>query len=206
MIGAQALIASLVSAGVDMCFMNPGTSEMHFVAALDAVPEMRGVLALFEGVATGAADGYARIAGRPGRGAAAPGPRPGQRARQPAQCPPGPQPGRDHRGRSRHRPRQVRLAAAVRHRGPGADRLGLGPHLRHDPRPGPGRDAGRRRGPPRPDRDPGAARRRVVERRRGARAAPARPAAEQPTPARSRRPLPLPGRWLGRCCCSAGRR
>src|SRR3546814_16241571 len=45
--------------------MNPGTSEMHFVAALDDVPEMRGVLALFEGVATGAADGYARIAERP---------------------------------------------------------------------------------------------------------------------------------------------
>jgi acetolactate synthase-1/2/3 large subunit len=65
MIGAQALIGSLVSAGVDTCFMNPGTSEMGFVAALDSVPEMRGVLALFEGVATGAADGYARIAGRP---------------------------------------------------------------------------------------------------------------------------------------------
>ena len=45
--------------------MNPGTSEMHFVAALDSVPQMRGVLALFEGVATGAADGYARLAGRP---------------------------------------------------------------------------------------------------------------------------------------------
>jgi acetolactate synthase I/II/III large subunit len=64
-IGAQALVASLTGAGVDVCFMNPGTSEMHFVSALDAVPEMRGVLALFEGVATGAADGYARIAGRP---------------------------------------------------------------------------------------------------------------------------------------------
>jgi acetolactate synthase-1/2/3 large subunit len=64
-IGAQALVASLVEAGVDVCFMNPGTSEMHFVSALDAVPDMRGVLALFEGVATGAADGYARIAGRP---------------------------------------------------------------------------------------------------------------------------------------------
>jgi len=63
--GAQALIASLVGAGVDTCFMNPGTSEMHFVAALDSVPRMRGVLALFEGVATGAADGYARLAGRP---------------------------------------------------------------------------------------------------------------------------------------------
>src|SRR5580704_4547137 len=65
MIGAQALIGSLVSAGVDTCFMNPGTSEMHFVAALDLVPEMRGSLTLFEGVATGAADGYARIARRP---------------------------------------------------------------------------------------------------------------------------------------------
>ncbi|HLM89824.1 MAG TPA: thiamine pyrophosphate-binding protein, partial [Streptosporangiaceae bacterium] len=65
MIGAQALIGSLVGAGVDVCFMNPGTSEMHFVHALDSVPAMRAVLALFEGVATGAADGYARIAGRP---------------------------------------------------------------------------------------------------------------------------------------------
>jgi acetolactate synthase I/II/III large subunit len=65
MIGAQALMGSLVGAGVDVCFMNPGTSEMHFVSALDAEPGMRGVLALFEGVATGAADGYARIAGRP---------------------------------------------------------------------------------------------------------------------------------------------
>ena len=63
--GAEALIRTLVGAGVDTCFMNPGTSEMHFVAALDAVPEMRGVLGLFEGVATGAADGYARMTSRP---------------------------------------------------------------------------------------------------------------------------------------------
>ncbi|WP_448625139.1 acetolactate synthase large subunit [Geodermatophilus sp. URMC 64] len=63
--GAHALIRTLVGAGVDVCFANPGTSEMHFVAALDDVPEMRGVLTLFEGVATGAADGYARMAGRP---------------------------------------------------------------------------------------------------------------------------------------------
>jgi acetolactate synthase-1/2/3 large subunit len=68
--GAQALIRTLVAAGVDVCFANPGTSEMHFVAALDDVareggPPMRGVLTLFEGVATGAADGYARMAGRP---------------------------------------------------------------------------------------------------------------------------------------------
>jgi acetolactate synthase-1/2/3 large subunit len=63
--GAQSLIRTLVDAGVDVCFANPGTSEMHFVAALDTVPEMRGVLGLFEGVVTGAADGFARMAGKP---------------------------------------------------------------------------------------------------------------------------------------------
>lgn len=63
--GAQALITTLVDNGVRVCFANPGTSEMHFVAALDAVPDMRGVLTLFEGVATGAADGYARMSGEP---------------------------------------------------------------------------------------------------------------------------------------------
>jgi acetolactate synthase-1/2/3 large subunit len=63
--GAHALIRTLVDHGVDTCFMNPGTSEMHFVAALDDVTDMHSVLALFEGVATGAADGYARMAGRP---------------------------------------------------------------------------------------------------------------------------------------------
>src|SRR5581483_4480249 len=63
--GGQSLVQTLVDSGVDVCFMNPGTSEMHFVAALDSVPAMRGVLALFEGVATGAADGFGRMAGRP---------------------------------------------------------------------------------------------------------------------------------------------
>jgi acetolactate synthase I/II/III large subunit len=63
--GAQALIRTLAACGVDTCFTNPGTSEMHFVAALDTVPDVRGVLGLFEGVVTGAADGYARMAGRP---------------------------------------------------------------------------------------------------------------------------------------------
>jgi acetolactate synthase-1/2/3 large subunit len=62
--GAQALITTLVDNGVQVCFANPGTSEMHFVAALDAVPQMRGFLTLFEGVATGAADGYARMSGQ----------------------------------------------------------------------------------------------------------------------------------------------
>src|SRR6201995_4718545 len=63
--GAHALIRTLVGAGVDTCFSNPGTSEIHFVAALDSMPEMRAILTLFEGVATGAADGYARMTGRP---------------------------------------------------------------------------------------------------------------------------------------------
>ena len=63
--GAQALLQTLADAGVEVCFTNPGTSEMHFVAALDTEPRMRAVLALFEGVATGAADGYARMAGKP---------------------------------------------------------------------------------------------------------------------------------------------
>ena len=63
--GAQALIRTFVGSGVDVCFANPGTSEMHFVAALDDVPEMRAVLGLFEGVVTGAADGYGRMATRP---------------------------------------------------------------------------------------------------------------------------------------------
>jgi acetolactate synthase-1/2/3 large subunit len=63
--GAHSLIRTLVEHQVDTCFMNPGTSEMHFVDALDDVTDMHSVLALFEGVATGAADGYARMAGRP---------------------------------------------------------------------------------------------------------------------------------------------
>ncbi len=63
--GAQSLIRTLVDSGVEVCFANPGTSEMHFVAALDTVPEMRAVLGLFEGVVTGAADGYGRMAGAP---------------------------------------------------------------------------------------------------------------------------------------------
>jgi acetolactate synthase-1/2/3 large subunit len=63
-IGAKALIETLINAGVDTCFTNPGTSEMHFVAALDST-DLKAVLCLFEGVATGAADGYARMADKP---------------------------------------------------------------------------------------------------------------------------------------------
>ena len=62
--GAESLVRTLVAGGVDVCFANPGTSEMHFVAALDRVEGMRCVLGLFEGVVTGAADGYFRMTGR----------------------------------------------------------------------------------------------------------------------------------------------
>ena len=63
--GAESLVRTLVESGVDVCFTNPGTSEMHFVAALDKVEGMRCVLGLFEGVVSGAADGYARMRGTP---------------------------------------------------------------------------------------------------------------------------------------------
>ena len=63
--GAESLVHTLLACGVDTCFANPGTSEMHFVAALDRIPGMRCVLGLFEGVVTGAADGYARMADKP---------------------------------------------------------------------------------------------------------------------------------------------
>ncbi len=63
--GAESLVRTLVAGGVDVCFANPGTSEMHFVAALDRVEGMRCVLGLFEGVVTGAADGYFRMKGMP---------------------------------------------------------------------------------------------------------------------------------------------
>src|SRR5512134_1486388 len=63
--GAEALLRTARAAGLDLCLANPGTTEMPLVAALDAVPGVRPVLGLFEGVCTGAADGYARMKGRP---------------------------------------------------------------------------------------------------------------------------------------------
>jgi acetolactate synthase-1/2/3 large subunit len=65
MTGAESVLRTLSAGGVKACFANPGTSEMHLVAALDRVPEVRPVLALFEGVASGAADGYGRMTGIP---------------------------------------------------------------------------------------------------------------------------------------------
>ncbi len=65
MTGAQALVSTLADHGVTACFANPGTSEMHLVTALDHEPRIHSVLCLFEGVATGAADGHARVTGGP---------------------------------------------------------------------------------------------------------------------------------------------
>lgn len=61
--GAEALVETMLASGINVCFANPGTSEMHFVAALDTHPDMRCILCLFEGGVTGAADGYAKMSG-----------------------------------------------------------------------------------------------------------------------------------------------
>lgn len=63
--GAESLVHTLVGSGIDTCFANPGTSEMHFVSALDRIAGMRSILCLFEGAVTGAADGYGRMTERP---------------------------------------------------------------------------------------------------------------------------------------------
>lgn len=65
MTGAESLLRTVAACGIRLCFANPGTSEMHFVAALEQVPEIRPVLGLFEGAVTGMADGYARVTGTP---------------------------------------------------------------------------------------------------------------------------------------------
>ena len=63
--GAENLVRTLIDGGIDVCFTNPGTSELHIVAALDRQTKVRCVLGLFEGVVTGAADGYARMTAKP---------------------------------------------------------------------------------------------------------------------------------------------
>ena len=114
--GAQALIRTLVDSGVDVCFANPGTSEMHFVAALDTVPEMRAVLGLFEGVVTGAADGYGRMADRPAATLLHLGPGLGNGIANLHNARRGAHADREHRRRPRHVPPPVRRAARLGHR------------------------------------------------------------------------------------------
>ena len=126
--GAESLVHSLLASGVDTCFANPGTSEMHFVAALDRIPGMRCVLGLFEGVVTGAADGYARMADRPAVDAAALRAGPRQRAGQPAQRAAGALADRQRGRRSGLLPHGARPAAGLRHGRLGARRVGLDAH------------------------------------------------------------------------------
>ena len=65
MTGAESLVQTLLNSGVEVCFSNPGTSEMHVVSAMDKAVGMRTILGLFEGVCTGAAEGYSRSRGCP---------------------------------------------------------------------------------------------------------------------------------------------
>ena len=127
--GAHALIRTLVDSGVDVCFANPGTSEMHFVAALDDVPrDARGARAVRG--RRHRRGRRLRADGRPPRGdAAAPRPRPRQRHREPAQRAPGAHPDRQHRRRPRDLPPPVRRAARLGHRVAREQRVGLGPHV-----------------------------------------------------------------------------
>ena len=173
--GAESLVRTLVAGGVNVCFTNPGTSEMHFVAALDKVDGMRCVLGLFEGVVTGAADGYWRMAERAGGDAAAPGAGTRQRSRQPPQRQEGQLGDRQHRRRPRDVSHQARRAADCRHRGDRAAGLGwvrTSPNATHGRRRRRGRHR-RRAHAARPDRHPHPAGRHGVERGRRRRGRPA---------------------------------
>ena len=185
--GAQALIRTLTGAGVEVCFSNPGTSEMHFVAALDAVPQMRGVLCLFEGVATGAADGYGRMTGRPAAALLHLGPGLGnglanlhnaRRAGTPLVTVVG-----DHA--TYHK--RLRRAAGVRHRRAGRVGVGLGAAVAAQRRRGRRRGRGGGGGVGGRDRHADPARRRVVV-----------AAGAQPAPAVPVRPAsPVPDEVIG---------
>ena len=135
--GAEALLRTLVDAGVTTCFTNPGTSEIHFVAALDSVPEMRAVLTLFEGVATGAADGYARMADVPAATLLHLGPGLGNGLANLHNARRAKSPGAQHRRRSRDLPHAIRPPAAVRHRDDRTERVDLGADVGTNRRPRP---------------------------------------------------------------------
>ena len=127
--GAESLVRTLVGGGVNVCFTNPGTSEMHFVAALDKVEGMRCVLALFEGVVTGAADGYWRMRESAGSDAPALRARAGKRAGQFTQRQEGELRDRQYRRGARLLSYQVRRAPHRRYRRHRAARIALGQDL-----------------------------------------------------------------------------
>ena len=164
--GAETLVETLLASNVNVCFANPGTSEMHFVAALDQHPDMRCILCLFEGGATGAADGYYRMTGQvaatllhlaPGFGNGFANLHNARKA----------QSGRaDDHGRSCHPSPAIRGSAQGRYRRHRARRLALGPHLCrcHPCRPRRGRGGARRAVEERPDRHADPARRHRLDR------------------------------------------
>ena len=134
--GAESLVRTLVGGGVNVCFSNPGTSEMHFVAALDRVDGMRCVLALFEGVATGAADGYARMAEKPAATLLHLGPGLANGLANIHNAMKASTPAGEHRRRSRDLSPRLQFAAHLRHRDRREAVLRLGEDLadRHDRR------------------------------------------------------------------------
>ncbi len=205
--GAQALLRTLLQAGVTTCFTNPGTSEMHFVAALDSAPEMRAVLTVFEGVATGAADGYARMASRPAATLLHLGPGLGNGVANLHNARKGEGPGREHRRRPRDLPRQVRRPAPIRHRDHRAQRLRVGADFQEHRRPESRRRRSYRRcaRAPRTGGDADRARGRRLGRR--GRAGPAPATKASPGTGRGRDRLGRRGRCGGAAgprCCSAG--
>ena len=203
--GAESLVRTLVAGGVDVCFANPGTSEMHFVAALDRVEGMRCVLGLFEGVVTGAADGYFRMKGKPASTLLHLGPGLANGLANLHNAKKAQFRHRQHRRRARHLSHRLRRAADLRHRGPGAADVGLGADLA-------GRQIGRRRRRRRDrrrpqragaDRDADPARRHRLERGRRHRRGRRRHASARTIP---RRPSTMPPRCCAaaasrRCCC-----
>ena len=124
--GAESLVRTLTACGVEVCFANPGTSEMHLLAALDQGGGPRCVLGLFEGVVTGAADGYARMTGKPAATLLHLGPGLANGLANIHNAQARAQPDGQHRRRARHRSPGPGLAARDRHRGGGGTILGLG--------------------------------------------------------------------------------
>ena len=132
--GAESVVRTLLAYGVDTWFANPGTSEMHLVQAIDAVPEARPVLCLFEGVCTGGC-GWIRPHERyAGDYALALGRRPRQRHRQLAQLPARGDAAHQHRRRPRHPPRTLRRTAHLGCGSGGQARFRLDPHIAHQRR------------------------------------------------------------------------
>ena len=133
--GAESVVRTLVEADVEVCFANPGTSEIHFVASLDRETGLRPILCLFEGVATGAADGYGRMAGKPAADAASSRGGSRERSRQSPQRAAGANADRQSRRRPRDFSRPLSgFAARLGHRGlrsPGV-RLAASHGQRHD--------------------------------------------------------------------------